>query len=96
MEVTREVVVEAPVEEVWDAVTDPGRVDEWFSEDGEERVLRIEEVEPGRRVAYTWEDGDVAIELEEVDAGTRVVVTESGEPGWCAAFALRALAYARA
>ena len=96
MEVTREVVVEAPVEDVWDAVTDPARVDEWFSEDGEGRELSIDEVEPGRRVAYTWEDGDVAIELHEVDAGTRVVVTESGEPGWCAPFALRALACAHA
>ena len=96
MEVTREVVLEAPLDEVWEAVTDPARVDEWFSEDGEERDLTIEEVETGRRVAYTWDDGDVAIVLEEVDAGTRVVVTETGEPGWCAPFALRALAYARA
>ena len=96
MEVTREVVLEAPLDEVWEAVTDPAQVDEWFSEDGEERDLTIEEVETGRRVAYTWESGDVAIVLEEVDAGTRVVVTETGEPGWCAPFALRALAYARA
>ena len=96
MEVTREVVLEAPLDEVWEALTDPERVDEWFSEDGEERDLTIEEVETGRRVAYTWEDGDVAIVLEEVDAGTRVVVTETGEPGWCAPFALRALAYAHA
>lgn len=96
MEVTREVVVEAPAEEVWDALTDPDRLDEWFSEDGETRELRIEEVEAGRRVAYTWEDGEVAIELEEVDGATRVLVTESGEPGWNAVFALRSLAYAYA
>ena len=96
MEITREVVLEAPVEEVWDAVSDPERVEEWFSEDGKERRLTIEEVEPGRRVAYTWDDGEVAIELEEIDAGTRVVVTESGEPGWCAPYALRSLAYAHA
>ncbi len=93
MEVTREVVVEAPLEEVWDALTDPAQLDEWFSEDGEERDLVVEEVETGKRVAYTWEDGRVAIELEEVGDGTRVVVTETGEPGWNAAFALRALAY---
>ena len=96
MEVTREVLLEAPLDEVWEALTEPEQVDAWFSEDGEERELAIEEVEPGRRVAYTWDGGDVAIELEEVDGGTRVVVTETGEPGWNAVFALRSLAYAYA
>jgi uncharacterized protein YndB with AHSA1/START domain len=94
VEVTREVVVEAPLEEVWDALTEPEQLEEWFSEDGEERDLVIEEVEIRRRVAYSWEDGSVAIELEEVEEGTRVVVTESGEPGWNAVFALRSLAFA--
>lgn len=93
MEVTREVVLEAPVEEVWDALTDPERLEEWFAEDGAERRLVVEEVETGRRVTYTWEEGRVAIEVEEVEAGTRVVVTETGEPGWNAVFALRSLAY---
>ena len=96
MEVTRTVVLDAPVEEVWSALTEPERIDEWFSEDGEERELAIVEVEPGRRVEYTWDDGNVAIELEEIETGTRVVVTETGEPGWNAAFALRSLAYATA
>ena len=96
MEVTREVVLEAPLDEVWDALTDPERLEEWFSEDGEERDLVVEEVETGRRVAYTWEEGRVAIELEEVEDGTRVVVTETGEPGWNAVFALRSLAFAYA
>jgi uncharacterized protein YndB with AHSA1/START domain len=96
VEVTREVVLEAPVEEVWSALTDPDQLEEWFTEDGEERELAIVEVEPGRRVAYTWDDGNVAIEVEEVEAGTRVVVTETGEPGWNAVFALRSLAYAYA
>ena len=96
MEVTRKVVVEAPVEEVWDALTDPEQLDEWFTEDGETRELRIEELEAGRRVAYTWDDGEVAIQLEEVGGATRVLVTESGEPGWNAVFSLRSLAYAHA
>jgi uncharacterized protein YndB with AHSA1/START domain len=96
VDVTREVVVEAPLEEVWEALTAPEQLEEWFSEDGEERELVIEEVETRRRVAYTWDDGRVAIELEEVEKGTRVVVTESGEPGWNAVFALRSLAFAHA
>ena len=96
MEVTREVVLDAPVEEVWDALTDPGQVEEWFSEDGAERELVVEEVETRRRVAYTWEEGQVAIEIEEVETGTRVLVTETGEPGWNAVFSLRSLAFAHA
>ena len=96
MEVTREVVLEAPLDEVWDALTDPAQLEKWFSEDGEERELVVEEVETHRRVAYTWEEGHVTIEIEEVETGTRVVVTETGEPGWNAVFSLRSLAYAYA
>ena len=95
MEVTREVVVEAPLDEVWDALTDPEQLEEWFSEDGEERELVVEEVETGS-ASPTWEEGHVAIEVEEVGAGTRVVVTETGEPGWNAVFSLRSLAYSYA
>ena len=94
MEVTREVVLEAPLDEVWEALTDPEQLEEWFSEDGEERELVVEEVETRRRVAYTWDEGRVALEVEEVEKGTRVVVTESGEPGWNAVFSLRSLAHA--
>ncbi|MGZ8708031.1 MAG: SRPBCC family protein [Gaiellaceae bacterium] len=89
-------MLEARLEEVWDAVTDPDRIEEWFSEDGEERDLVVEEVELGRRVAHTWEEGHVAIELDDVEEGTRVVVTETGQSGWNAVFALRSSAYARA
>jgi len=96
VEVTREVVLEAPLDEVWDALTDPAQLEEWFSEDGEERELVVEEVETRRRFAYTWDDGTVAIEIEEVERGTRIVVTETGEPGWNAVFALRALTHAYA
>lgn len=96
MEVTREVVLDARVEEVWDALTDPDQVEEWFSEDGNDRDLVVEEVELGRRVAYTWDESRVAIELQEVDEGTRVVVTETGELGWNAPLALRALVFAYA
>jgi uncharacterized protein YndB with AHSA1/START domain len=96
VEVTREVVLEAPLDEVWDALTDPAQLEEWFTEDGEERELVVEEVETHRRVAYTWEEGHVAIEIEEVEKGTRVVVTETGEPGWNAVFSLRAIVHAHA
>ena len=92
MEVRREVVLEAPLEEVWEALTDPAQLEEWFAVPD----VVVEEVETGRRVAYELEESRVAIELEEVEEGTRVLVTETGEPAWNAVFALRSLAYAYA
>jgi uncharacterized protein YndB with AHSA1/START domain len=99
VEVTREILVEAEPGEVWEALTDPARLEEWFANDveleaepggegvfrwenGEERRALVEEVEVGRRFAFRWRDevGDetvVAFSLDAVDAGTRVVVTES-------------------
>ena len=35
MEVTREVVFPAPPEEVWEALTDPEQLEEWFANDVE-------------------------------------------------------------
>lgn len=97
MEITRELTVPAPPEEVWEALTDPDRLAEWFANDveleprpggrgvfrwdnGEVRTLLVEEVEEPRRFGFRWTDeeaGEVAFELEEVDAGTRVVVRET-------------------
>jgi uncharacterized protein YndB with AHSA1/START domain len=92
MEVRREVVLDAPLEEVWDALTDPDRLEEWFAEPD----VVVEEVETLRRVEYTLDESEVAIELEEVEEGTRVLVVETGEPSWNAVLALRSLEYAYA
>jgi uncharacterized protein YndB with AHSA1/START domain len=62
--------------------------------DGDERHAVVEEVEPERRFAFTWDDGHVVIELEELPAGTRVTVVESPVGEWSSALELRALAYA--
>jgi uncharacterized protein YndB with AHSA1/START domain len=113
VEVTREVVLEATLDEVWEALTDPERLEEWFAndvdldlepggdgvfrwDDGEERHATVEEVEPQRRFAFTWEDGHVTIELEEVEEGVRVLVTETAGAGWSTALSLRALALVHA
>lgn len=71
MEVVREVVFDAPPDQVWDALTDPERLEEWFAndvefdldrggvfrwEDGEVRHAVVEEVEPERRLAIRWWD----------------------------------------
>lgn len=106
MEVTRELVLPSSPEEVWTALTDPAELEKWFAndveldveggegvfrwEDGEIRRARLEEVEEGRRFAFTWSDEDdvetqVAFDLEEVPDGTKLVVTESSpDPQACA------------
>ena len=71
MEVVREVIFEAPAEEVWEALTDPDRLEEWFANDvefdpeqggtfrwdnGEVRHAIVEELESGRRLALRWWD----------------------------------------
>jgi len=115
VEVTRELVLPEPPDEVWTALTDPSRLEEWFANDvelalepggegifrwdsGEVRHATVEEVEPGRRLAFRWSEQEgeetlVAFELEEVDEGTRVTVTESAPEAsaWACALELRAL-----
>ena len=72
MEVTRELVLPAPPEEVWEALTDPERLKEWFATevervgdtfvyrwgDGEVRRATIEEADEPRRLGFRWTDGD--------------------------------------
>jgi uncharacterized protein YndB with AHSA1/START domain len=52
MEITREVVLEAPLEEVWSALTDPDRLREWFANEVEL------ELEPGGEGVFRWDDGE--------------------------------------
>jgi uncharacterized protein YndB with AHSA1/START domain len=79
VEVVREVVFDAPPDEVWEALTDPERLEEWFAndvefdldrggvfrwEDGEVRHAIVEEVEPERRLALRWWDPSAPEESE--------------------------------
>jgi len=109
VEVQREVLLTATPEEIWSALTDPERLEEWFANDvelelepggegifrwgnGDERRAVVEEVVPKRRLAFSWDESRVEIELVEVDGGTRVLVTETLGAGWGTALELRALA----
>jgi uncharacterized protein YndB with AHSA1/START domain len=71
MEVEREIVLDAPPDEVWEALTDPEQLEEWFANDvefdlerggtfrwndGEVRHALVEEVEAERRLAIRWWD----------------------------------------
>jgi uncharacterized protein YndB with AHSA1/START domain len=101
VEVERELVLDAPVEEVWEALTEAERLEEWFANDveldldrgegifrwesGERRRAELDEVEPGRRLAFRWWDDErpeegvtaVSFTLVPVPGGTRLVVREA-------------------
>lgn len=91
-QVTREVDIDAPVEQVWEALaTDVGR-ERWL-EDDPDRVLIVEHSDPPRRVAWWWwSDGEPArhvdIRIRTVSGGSRVTVTETAP----AAFPLATMA----
>jgi uncharacterized protein YndB with AHSA1/START domain len=95
MQIEREIVFPASPDEVWEALTEPERLEEWFATeaeldarpggegvfrwgDGEERRAVVREAEPGERLVLDWDDdGATVLELEEVDGGTLVHVTET-------------------
>ena len=79
MEVEREVVLDAPPAEVWEALTDEEQLEEWFAndvdfdldrggvfrwDDGEVRHAVVEEVDAERRLAIRWWDPGGAEESE--------------------------------
>ena len=71
---------------------EPGGEGVFRWDDGDERHAVVEEVEPERRFAFTWGDSRVCIELDAVEDGTRVLVTETLGAGWGTALAIQALA----
>jgi uncharacterized protein YndB with AHSA1/START domain len=110
VEIERDIVFPASPAEVWEALTEPERLEEWFASeveldprpggegvfrwgDGDERRAVVREIEPEERLVLDWEDdGQVVLELEEVDGGTRLHVVESS-PDWSTALELQALAW---
>jgi uncharacterized protein YndB with AHSA1/START domain len=79
--ITREVLIDAPPEEVWEAVsTEEGR--EAWLEPGEEVDIQVEsEEEPHRLVWWWWQEDEaprrVALTIVAVPRGSRVIVTEA-------------------
>src|SRR6266567_7612781 len=71
---------------------EPGGEGVFRWDDGDERRAVVEEVEVERRFVFTWDGDRVEIELEEIPAGTRVVVVESPVAEWSSALELRACA----
>jgi len=113
LRVERDITFPAGPDEIWEALTEPDRLEEWFATeaeldprpggegvfrwgDGEERRATVREAEPEERLVLDWEDGgEVVIELEEVDGGTRLHVVETSSD-FSTALELHALAWAPA
>ncbi len=110
--IRKEIVLPSPREEVWEALTEPERLEDWFANEveldlregggatfrwgnGEERHATITEVDPGRELAFEWEeDGEVRFTLDDDIDGTRLTVVET-VPAWTTALDLQASALAR-
>jgi uncharacterized protein YndB with AHSA1/START domain len=114
--IRREIILPNPREEVWEALTEPERLEDWFANDvdldlrpgggasfrwsnGEERSATVTLVEPGRRLAFEWDDcgleggGEVEFTLDDDADGTRLTVVETA-PAWTTALDLQASAFA--
>jgi len=69
MEVRREIVLPAPRDEVWDALTDEERLEEWFANDVEL------DPRPGGAGSFRWDDGaERTASVEAVEAEERLVL----------------------
>ena len=87
MEVEREIVVAETPDEVWEALTEPERLEEWFASEVEL------DARPGGEGVFRWGDGDerhaVVRELEEAerlvldwdDGGSVAIELETSEIG---------------
>jgi uncharacterized protein YndB with AHSA1/START domain len=84
-QVTRSVDLEAGPDAVWDLLTDPERRQAWLDDDdATSRTTRIDGIEPGRSLTWTWWRPDdeasasqVHVVVTPLDGGsTRVAVTE--------------------
>lgn len=78
-----EILVPAPAEETWDALTDPERLGDWLGEDAELELrpggdldIRVgdehrsgffEEVEPARRLVFWWHADEGDASRVEID-----------------------------
>ena len=86
-QIEREITIEAPVDRVWDVITQAEHIGQWFGDAGAEIDLR-----PGGRLTCSWkEHGTVNAIVEQVDRPrafsyrwARPLGAVFGiAPGWC-------------
>ena len=97
-QVKRETVLDVDADRAWEAISDPDWLERWladevelepvegspatFTIDGDERPGRVERVDEGRGLSFTWERQEgrpslVELELTECVSGIRIEVTET-------------------
>jgi uncharacterized protein YndB with AHSA1/START domain len=76
MEITREVVFPSEPDEVWEALTDPERLEEWFANDVEL------DPRPGGAGVFRWENGEERrVTVREAEQGERLVLDWDDDGG---------------
>ena len=76
MEITREIDFPVPPEEVWEALTDPEQLEEWFANDVEL------DPRPGGAGIFRWEDGEErSATVVEAEPGERLVLDWDDDGG---------------
>jgi uncharacterized protein YndB with AHSA1/START domain len=109
--IRREIILPAPREEVWEALTEPARLAEWFANvdldlrpgggasflwsNGETRTATVTEVEPERRLAFEWDDEGEVAFTLDDDTEGTRLTVVETSPEWTAALDLQASALAR-
>ena len=74
--VEKRLELDAPLDRVWSAISDPAQISQWFSD-------RCDlDLRPGGRGHFDWENhGVYPVRVDEVDPPTRLVWTWNHEPG---------------
>ena len=77
MRIEREIVLPAGPDEVWEALTDPEQLEEWFANEVEL------DPRPGGSGVFRWDDGDERhATVREAEPGERLVLDwEDGDEG---------------
>lgn len=79
--VANDVVLPVDPETAWELLTDEEARQEWLGDEWAEREAVVEAADPGRYLAWWWDDGAhgarVEVVLDPVPAGTRVTVVET-------------------
>ena len=76
MEITREIDFPVPPQEVWEALTEPEQLEEWFANDVEL------DPRPGGAGIFRWEDGEErSATVVEAEPGERLVLDWDDDGG---------------
>ncbi len=75
MQIVREIVLPVSPAEAWEAVTEPGRLEEWFANDVEL------DARPGGVGVFRWDDGDVRHAVVEIAVAPERLVLRWDDDG---------------